>query len=141
MAEDNKEEPKIIIDDDWKEQARREKEEADRAARETEAAGEEGPLPAPHLAEIIQMITMQATIGLGGFRDQNGRAIPPNLEYAKHYIELLELLLNKTRNNLDEQEQRMVGGTLHELRMAFVEVYNALTQQPPPGSAPPSAQR
>jgi hypothetical protein len=141
MAQDNKEEPKIIIDDDWKEQALREKEEADRVARETEGAGEEGPLPGPHLAEIIQMVTMQATIGLGGFRDQNGQAIPPNLEYAKHYIDLLELLMNKTRNNLDEQEQRMLGGTLHELRMAFVEVYNALTQQPPPSSPPPSTQR
>ena len=134
MAEDNKETPKIIIDDDWKEQARREKEEADREARKAEEAGEEGPLPGPHIAEIIQMITMQATIGLGGFRDQNGQAIPPNLEYAKHYIDLLELLLAKTRNNLDEQEQRMLSGTLQELRMAFVEVYHALSQQ---GSAPP----
>lgn len=137
MAEDNKEAPKIFIDDDWKEQARREKEEADRQARKAEEAVEMGPLPGPHLAEIIQMVTMQATIGLGGFRDQNGRAIPPNLEYAKHYIDLLELLQTKTRNNLDDQEQRMLGGTLHELRMAFVEVFNAMTQQPPsPGPAP-----
>jgi len=134
MAEDNKEAPKIFIDDDWKEQARREKEEADREAREAEEAADHGPLPGPHIAEIIQMVTMQATIGLGGFRDQNGQAIPPNLEYAKHYIYLLELLQNKTRNNLDDQEQRMLTGTLQELRMAFVEVYQAMSQQaaPPP---------
>ncbi len=140
MADDNKETPKIFIDDDWKEQARREKEEADREAREAEEAGEQGPMPGPHIAEIIQMVTMQATIGLGGFRDQSGQSIPPNLEYAKHYIDLLELLLNKTLNNLDEQEQRILSGTLQELRMAFVEVYHALTEQasaPPP----PPAQR
>jgi hypothetical protein len=139
MAEDNKETPKIIIDDDWKEQARREKEAADQEVRKAEETGEEGPLPGPHIAEIIQMITMQATIGLGGFRDQNGQAIPPNLEYAKHYIDLLELLLKKTRNNVDEQEQRMLSGTLQELRLAFVEIYHAMSQQasaPPP---PPAA--
>ncbi|HPD31626.1 MAG TPA: DUF1844 domain-containing protein [Phycisphaerae bacterium] len=134
MAEDNKEAPKIIIDDDWKEQARREKEEADREARAAEET-ERGPLPGPHIAEIIQMITMQATIGLGGFRDQNGKTIPPSLEYAKHYIDLLELLQNKTRNNLDDQEQRILTGTLQELRLAFVEVYEAMLRQaasPPP---------
>ncbi len=139
MAEDNKETPKIIIDDDWKEQARREKEAADQEARKAEEAGEEGPLPGPHIAEIIQMITMQATIGLGGFRDQSGQAIPPNLEYAKHYIDLLELLLKKTRNNVDEQEQRMLSGTLQELRMAFVEVYHALSQQASAAPPPPAA--
>jgi hypothetical protein len=132
MADDNKETPKIFIDDDWKEQARREKEEADRETREPEGADQEGPLPVPHLAEIVQMVTMQATIGLGGFRDQNGQAIPPNLEYAKHYIDLLELLQTKTRNNLDEQEERLLGGTLQELRMVFVEIYHALSQQAPP---------
>lgn len=134
MAEDNKEAPKIIIDDDWKEQARREKEEVDREARAAEEA-EQGPLPGPHIAEIIQMITVQASIGLGGFRDQNGKAIPPSLEYAKHYIDLLELLQNKTRNNLDDQEQRILTGTLQELRLAFVEVYEAMSRQaasPPP---------
>jgi hypothetical protein len=134
MAEDNEQAPKIFIDDDWKEQARREKEEADREVRQAEEAGETGPLPGPHIAEIIQMVTMQATIGLGGFRDQNGQAIPPNLEYAKHYIDLLELLQNKTRNNLDDQEQRMLTGTLQELRLAFVEIYQAMSRQaaPPP---------
>ena len=138
MAEDNKETPRIFIDDDWKEQARREKEQADQEARKAEKEGEGGPLPGPHLAEIIQMITMQATIGLGGFRDQNGQAIPPNLEYAKHYIDLLELLQTKTGNNLDEQEKRMLDGTLQELRMAFVEIYHALSQQAAP---PPPAQK
>jgi hypothetical protein len=141
MAEDDKEQPKIIIDTDWKEQARRDKEEADRKVRESEEAGETGPLPGPHLAEIIQMITMQATIGLGGFRDQSGQAIAPNLEYAKHYIDLLELLQTKTRNNLDEQEKGMLEGTLHELRMVFVDVYNALTQQPPTQPPPSPTQR
>lgn len=138
MAEDNKETPKIIIDDDWKEQARREKEQAAEEAQKAEAEDEGGPMPGPHLAEIIQMVTMQATIGLGGFRDQSGQAIPPNLEYAKHYIDLLELLQTKTRGNLDDQEKRMLDGTLQELRMAFVEIYHALSQQ---AAAPPPAQK
>jgi hypothetical protein len=46
----------------------------------------------------------------------------PNLAVAKHYIDLLELLLNKTTGNLDENEKALIEGTLHELRMAFVQV-------------------
>ena len=60
MAENSDEKPKIIVDSDWKEEAQKEKEEADRMTRE-EAAAE---LPPPSIAEVIQMILVQASFGL-----------------------------------------------------------------------------
>ena len=120
MPDKNQDEPKIFVDSDWKEEARREKDEADRQTRDMPEAGQ---LPEPSFVEILQMIALQATIGLGGVQDpQTGQRIPANLPVAKHYIDLLELLQTKTRNNLEKDEQALIEGMLHELRMAFVQV-------------------
>lgn len=120
MADTPDDAPKIFVDSDWKEQARKEKEELDRQSRE---AAPPGDIPEPSLGEIVQMIVIQASIGFGGFQDpRSGQMIPPNLPLARHYIGLLELLHEKTKNNLDENEQDIVEGTLHELRMAFVQM-------------------
>lgn len=122
MAESSDQGPKIIVDSDWKEQARKEKEEADRLTRERE---EVGKLPEPSIGEVVQMIAIQATMALGGVQDpQTGQVIPPHLPLAKHYIDLLELLQKKTEGKLDEQEKSIVEGTLQELRMIFVQVVN-----------------
>ena len=129
------EEPKIIVDSDWKEQARREKEEADRQVREQQ--GQRG-LPEPSILELVQMTVMQVSVGLGGMQDPGtGQMVPPNLPLAKHYIDLLEVLKNKTKGNLDEEETKVIDGTLHELRMVFVQIVTELGQaasQPPPAT-------
>lgn len=130
MADSN--EPRIIIDDDWKQQAQREKEEADRNTR----AEPPQEIPQPSILELAQMLIMQVSIGLGGMQDPGtGQMIPPNLPLAKHYIDLMEVLKNKTKGNLDEEETKIIDGTLHELRMAFVQIVTELGQanmQPPP---------
>ena len=122
MPEKDDDQPKIIVDSDWKAEAQKEKDEADRMTRE-EAAAE---LPPPSLAEIIQMVLVQASIGLGGFQDpQTGQRIPPNLGLAQHYIDLLGLLEEKTKGNLDDQEKQLLEGALLELRLAFVQMVYA----------------
>ncbi len=125
MADPNAQQPRIIIDDDWKDQARREKEEADRRTRE-EAKPDER-IPEPSILELVQMMVMQVSVGLGGMQDPTtGEPIPPSLPMAKHYIDLVEVLKNKTKGNLDENEQKIIDGTLHELRLAFVQVVTEL---------------
>lgn len=76
---------------------------------------------------------MQASLGLGGYQDpQTGQVMPPNLGLAKHHIDLLELMHNKLGANLDENEKAIIEGTLHELRMAFVQVAGVGTEPPKP---------
>jgi hypothetical protein len=136
MADNPDDKPKIIVDSDWKEQARKEKEEADRQTREMPRFG---PLPAPSIVEIIQMIVLQTAVGLGGMQDpQTGQRLPANLAAAKHYIDLLELLEQKTQGHLDETETKVLANTLHEMRMAFVEaagVGASESRQRPPAEA------
>lgn len=110
------EEKKIIVDDDWKEQAKREKE---RLARET---AEPEPLPPPSFAELVNIVVMQAMAGLGLLPSADGRRFPPNLEVAKHFIDLLQVLEDKTRNNLTPDEKSLLDQVLYETRMTFVQV-------------------
>jgi hypothetical protein len=44
----------------------------------------------------------------------------PNLTEAAHLIEVLAMLKEKTRNNLDEAEARLLDASLYDLRMRYV---------------------
>lgn len=111
------EERKLQIDDDWKSEAAAEKE---RLAKDVEDAGGQ-PWPDANFAGLVQLLAMQAMIGLGGFAGPGGQRIPPNIEMAKHHVDLLDLLEVKTKGNLTPEEQRLLSVTLHQLRMAYVE--------------------
>ena len=61
-------------------------------------------------------------IGLGLFADPETEDSGPQLHLAKHFIDLLSLLDEKTNAHLTGHEDQLLQGTLHELRMAYVEV-------------------
>lgn len=46
---------------------------------------------------------------------------PPNLVEASHLIEVLAMLREKTRGNLDESEEKLLDGILYDLRLRYVE--------------------
>jgi hypothetical protein len=120
MAEQNDDAPKIFVDDDWKEQARREQAQQDEATRDV---GGDEEMPEPSILEIVNLLAMQATVGLGLMQDpRTGRPLPPHLPTARHFIDLLALLADKTKGKLDEEEQQVLDRTLHELRLIFVEI-------------------
>jgi Domain of unknown function (DUF1844) len=120
--------PRIQIDDDWKSQAAREKEQlADTVEQQEAGRG----IPKADFLGLVQLLAMQAVIGLGGFAGPGGQEIPPNLDAAKHHIDLLDVLEKKTANNLDPSEKATLETTLHQLRMAYVETMRALTQGGP----------
>lgn len=115
MADDQ---PKLQIDDDWKSEAAKEKE----RLSETVDTGQGRQLPTADFVGLIQLIAMQAIVGLGGMAGPSGQEIPPNLELAKHHIDMLDVLEKKTKGNLDASEKGILDTTLHQLRMAYVEV-------------------
>ncbi len=121
------EEPKLHIDDDWKSEAAAEK---TRLSEEANSS-EQPQMPQASLSAIVQLLAMQAMIGLGGY-SQGDHQIPPNLEVGKHHIDLLDVLQSKTRGNLDEDEKQLLDTSLHQLRMAYVQ---AIGGAPPPGAA------
>ncbi|MFQ5424568.1 MAG: DUF1844 domain-containing protein [Phycisphaerae bacterium] len=124
MAEDRK----LQIDDDWKNQAAEEKEQL---AREVEDPSPRS-LPQADFTGLVNLLAMQVVVGLGGMAGHDGRRIPPNLELAKHHIDLLDVLDGKTAGHLDPDEKKLLDTTLHQLRMAYVEAASG----GPPGAGP-----
>lgn len=128
-------EKKIIIDDDWKQQAAREKEQLAAAVEESVGGSEAGgSMSAGGFAGLVQLLAMQALVGLGGFAGPGGQEIPPNLELAKMHIDMLDLLEQKTKGNLTPDEKAMLDTTLHQLRIAYVESVQAAAPIRPGGA-------
>ena len=61
-------------------------------------------------------------LGLVEDPDSGERRAQPNLVLARHSIDTLEMLREKTRGNLDDSEAKLLESLLYELRMKFVEV-------------------
>ncbi|MGE3182679.1 MAG: DUF1844 domain-containing protein [Phycisphaerae bacterium] len=128
MSEDEK---KIIVDDDWKAEAQREKQKLEEETR----ARAQAPRLEGGFAELLNLLAMQAVVGLGGMATPTGERIPPNLETAKHFIDLIEVLDEKTTGNLSEDEKKILDQTIYELRMIYVQ---AATGGGAGGMAPPT---
>ncbi len=127
------------IDSDWKEEAAQEKArlaEQEKQQRQKEqvtggTTAEAGAgAGAATFVELINLLAMQAMVGLGGFQGPRGERIPPNPAVAKHHIDLLEILQKKTEGNLTDEEKLALDGVLYELRMQYVQ---AATVPPPSG--------
>ncbi len=134
--------PRIIVDSDWKAQAQAEKEKL-AAAEEKRAASPDadpyGRMPPADFKTIVASFATQALLYLGAIPDpETGRGIV-SIEYAKHYIDLLDILEQKSKGNLDAEEASELSGVLSELRSRFVYVSKAVSQamaQQAAGGAP-----
>jgi len=126
MAEEEKKEKKIIIDEDWKQQAQKEKEIlAAQEKTEKKKQGpkaQRGPLPPGDFAALVSMLVTQAFFSLGVLKIEGQEDREPDLELAKYNIDMLETLQEKTKNNLSNQEQKVLEDSLHQLRMAYVQL-------------------
>jgi hypothetical protein len=78
---------------------------------------------------------MTALMQLGLMREQG---VPPQVDLlgARQTIDTLGIIADKTKGNLTLAEENLLQNCLYELRVAYVEVTNALAQPPPPGAAP-----
>ena len=127
MADEEKEEKKIIIDEDWKEEAQREKEilaEQEKAekAEKQEESKPRGPLPKGDFAALISMLATQALFSLGLLQVKGQEKKEPDLALAKYNIDMLETLQEKTGGNLTKEEEGVLEKTISELRMGYVDI-------------------
>jgi len=116
------EEPKIIVDEDWKSQVQKEKEELREKESETPAANPHG-IPEASFEVLLATLATQAMAMMGLLPDIDGSgASPVNLPMARHLVDMVAVLKEKTEGNLSEQESTAITENLHQLRMAFVAV-------------------
>jgi hypothetical protein len=78
-------------------------------------------LPEASFATLVQSIMTQVLFYLG---DMTARGMEPsvNLDMAKHHIDTLSVLEEKTKGNLTDDEKHMLDAALYECRMRYVSV-------------------
>jgi hypothetical protein len=123
--ETNNPEKKIIVDEDWKSQVEAEKEAARRAeeppkASEPPGAGARVPMPPADLAFLIGTLYIQGAMGLGLLPNPATKKAEVHRDQAKHAIDLLTMLEQKTQGNRTPDESSELEAALHELRLAYV---------------------
>jgi len=124
--EEKKEEKKIIVDEDWKTEAQKDKEilaareKAEKEKTQEQKAGR-GPLPKGNFAALVSMLVTQTLFALGVLQVE-GQKKEPDLEQARYSIDMLETLQEKTKGNLTEEEEKILENTLSQVRMAYVKV-------------------
>jgi hypothetical protein len=139
------EKPTIHIDTDWKRQAQEEKkrlaEEEAQKAKETPAKAPSpapgtpprpgtgrarGEMPPANFSTLVQSLLTQILFYLGDLT-QRGSEPSVNLDMAKHQIDILGTLEEKTRNNLTPEEKQLLDTALYEARMRYVNVASQFT--------------
>jgi hypothetical protein len=83
---------------------------------------------------FMASLYMTAMMQMGMMRQQ-GQQPSIDIIGARQTIDTLSLIGEKTKNNLTPVEENFLQNSLYELRMAYVEVTNALARPPQPGPA------
>ena len=83
---------------------------------------QEVPLPPASFSLLVLSLRMQAEMQLGlvHFGEEKDRP-EADLDGARHAIDLLAILQEKTRGNLTIEEQRLLENSLTELRFRYVQ--------------------
>ena len=93
----------------------------------SEADTTQMPLPPATFSFLVLSLRTQAEVQLGlmHFGEEKPE---PDLILARHSIDLMGMLLEKTKGNLDLNEQRLLENSLTELRFRFVQVSEELAK-------------
>ena len=102
-----------------------EKEAARQAEESSKSAGARrpahpGPLPPADLFFLIGTLYIQGAMALGMLPNPVTKKAEVQLEQAKHSIDLLVVLQQKTEGNRTPEETAELEAALHELRMVYV---------------------
>ena len=129
----DEESPKIIIDEDWKSQVEREREqaseapdaadatEATEAVDTVDAAPSEGARQeATPFDALVVYVGTHAMAAMGAFAEPDAESVPVNLVMAKLLIDGLVVVREKTQGNLDTVEEGNLARMIAELQQMFV---------------------
>lgn len=144
---DEHQKPKLIVDEDWKSEAKREKEQLSAKAAQSQQKKEEAKNRPIEFSDIVRMFASQAALYLGLIPDPQTKQAMLAPDMAAINIDMLAILEEKTKGNLGDDDAEELSQTVKELRAVFVETTKALQQAiadgkiNPDGSPGPNAPR
>lgn len=145
---DNKDEKKIFIDEDWKSQVEREREQAresqkpEAAPGSTEEADEDLKQAGLTLFDyLVSTLAAQTMMALGLVAEEGQTQVMVDLGGARHLIDSLMMLREKTKGNLTADEEANLNEAISELQRVFAvratQVREAQLKRPPIDPNPP----
>jgi hypothetical protein len=78
------------------------------------------PLPEVNFSTFIVSLSTEILFHLGEIPHPSTGERQKNLSLAKHAIDTLAMMQEKTKGNLTEEEQKLLEGMLYDLRMCFI---------------------
>jgi hypothetical protein len=91
--------------------------------------GAEGAMPVTFATFAFSLGT-SALMLMGEQLDPHQQKVPINLAQAKEIIDILSMLEEKTRGNLNAEEQHVLTDMLYALRMKYVDVASGKQASP-----------
>jgi hypothetical protein len=82
---------------------------------------QESDYPQVNFTNFVLSLSTSALFHFGDFPEHEGGASEKNLPAAKQTIDILDMLKEKTKGNLDENETNLIQGALYELKMRYVK--------------------
>jgi len=82
-------------------------------------------LPPVDFHTFILSLGSSALLHLGELEHPDGGPAHPDLPLAKHTIDIIAMLQDKTKGNLSPPEERLIESLLYDLRLRFVELSKA----------------
>ncbi len=95
---------------------------APETAEARQTAEDDFPLPPPTFEFLTLSLRMQAEAHLGLIGWGEGERPKPDFRRARHTIDLMAMLEEKTRGNLTTEEKRLLENSLTELRFRYVQI-------------------
>jgi len=102
---------------------------------EVQNSTQAGPMSERFLGFLIRQ-SQQIALCLGQIPGPSGQ-VEKHLDYARLLIDELEMIQEKTRNNLTREESQVLEGMLGDLRLAFVKATTEEAHQPAPATIKP----
>jgi len=126
MAEEKKGEGFVIKDKRFSEESENKEEPAARSGPEIKEKVENdasGPsdYPQVNFTNFVISLSTSCLFQFGDFPEYEGGKAEKNLPAAKQTIDILDMLNEKTKGNLDQNEANLIQGVLYELKMRYVK--------------------
>lgn len=124
MTEEKKGEGFVIKDKRFSESSAKQEE------AKTEERMQQGPpeepvvdadYPAVNFSNFIISLSTSALFHFGDFPEYEGGKAEKNLPAAKQTIDILDMIHEKTKGNLDANEAGLIQGVLYELKMRYIK--------------------
>ena len=77
-------------------------------------------MPQASFLSLLNMLGVEAAMHLGLMEMQEGQRTPVDLEAARHMIDMIAMLKEKTKSNLTTEEEALLENVLADLRMQYV---------------------